>query len=77
VDGTIEVGDHVVAVGAGATVKADLVARAVKVSGAVTGNDTAREVVDLRETGSIEGDVKAPRFSMAEGAQIRGKVETA
>jgi cytoskeletal protein CcmA (bactofilin family) len=77
VDGAIEVGDHAVVVGVGATIKADLAAKTIKVSGTVTGNVTARELVELRETASIDGDVKAPRLSMADGAQIRGKVETA
>ena len=76
VDGTIEVGDHRVMIGAGAKIKADLVAKSVSISGAVIGNVTAREKVELKETGTVEGNIQAPRFSMADGAIVHGKVET-
>jgi cytoskeletal protein CcmA (bactofilin family) len=75
VDGTIEVGNHNLSIGAGATVKAHLTARTITVSGAVTGNVTAAERVDLLPTASIDGDIVTPRLSMADGAVIRGKVD--
>jgi cytoskeletal protein CcmA (bactofilin family) len=75
VEGSIELGDHSVTIGPGAVVKADLTAKAITISGAVTGMVRATEKVDLRETGSVEGDIKAPRFVMAEGATVRGRIE--
>ena len=75
VDGTIELGDYALTVGTGAGIKADLVARTITISGAVTGNVTARERVDLRATGSVDGDVIAPKVIMAEGGVINGRVE--
>src|SRR5262245_11579553 len=48
VEGTIEVGDHLLTVGAGAAVKANLVARSILISGAVVGNVTATERLDLK-----------------------------
>jgi cytoskeletal protein CcmA (bactofilin family) len=75
VEGTIELGNHGLTIGAGATIKADLVARTVTISGAVTGNVTAAERVELRATGSVDGNIAAPRLVMAEGAVVRGKVE--
>lgn len=77
VDGTIEVGNHGLTIGAGAAVKADLVARSVIISGAVTGNVTASERVDLNNTGSVEGDITTPRLAMADGATVKGKVDAA
>src|SRR5262245_49590175 len=77
VDGTIEVGDHRLTIGAGAEIKADLVARSVSINGNVIGNVTAREKVELKETASVEGNIQAPRFSMADGAIVQGRVETA
>ena len=76
VDGTIEVGDHRLTIGAGAEIKADLVARSVSISGDVTGNVTAREKVELSESATVLGNIQAPRFRMAEGAIVQGKVET-
>jgi cytoskeletal protein CcmA (bactofilin family) len=75
VDGTIELGQHGLMIGSGAAIKADLVARTITISGAVTGNVTASERVDLRATGVVDGDIATPRLLMAEGAIIRGRVD--
>jgi cytoskeletal protein CcmA (bactofilin family) len=73
-EGTIEVGDHALTIGPGAEVKADLVAKTIIIHGSVVGNVTARERLDLRANASVEGNVKAPRFAMADGALLRGRV---
>ena len=75
VEGTIELGDHGLTIGSGAEIKADLVAQTITISGAVTGNVTATAVVDLRSTGSVDGDITTPRLIMADGAVIKGKVD--
>jgi cytoskeletal protein CcmA (bactofilin family) len=75
VKGTIEVGDHSLKIGAGATVTADLTAKAITISGAVTGNVTASEKVLLEPSASVDGDIATPRLIMADGAIVKGKVE--
>ena len=75
VEGTIEVGDHNLNIGPGAAVKADLIAKTVSISGAVTGNVMASEKVNLQPTGSVDGDITTPRLVMADGAIIKGRVE--
>jgi cytoskeletal protein CcmA (bactofilin family) len=75
VEGTIEVGDHVLMVGARAAVKANLVARSILISGTVIGNVTATDRLDLQATGSIEGDISSPRLVMVDGAVVKGRVE--
>jgi len=75
VEGTIELGDHCLTIGVDAAVKADLFARAITISGAVTGNVRASERIDLRSTGSVNGNINAPRLLMADGATVAGKVE--
>src|SRR2546425_8306628 len=70
VEGTIEVGNHVLMVGPGAAVKANLVARSILISGSVIGNVTATERVDLQATGSVEGDLNSPRLVMVDGAVV-------
>lgn len=76
VEGSIEVGNHGLILGASATVKANLMARSITISGAVIGNVTARERIDLHATGSVEGSISSPRLVMAEGAIVNGKIET-
>jgi cytoskeletal protein CcmA (bactofilin family) len=75
VEGTIELGNHALTIGSGATIRADLAALTITISGSVTGNVTAASLVDLRATGSVEGDITTPRLIMAEGAFIKGKVD--
>src|SRR3954470_978705 len=62
VDGTIDAGKHELTIGAGAAIRANLTARAMLIAGAVTGNVTATERIELSATGSVQGDVKAARL---------------
>ncbi len=75
VEGTIELGDHSLTIGAGASVKADLVAQTIIISGAVAGNVRASVKVDLQATGSVNGDVVAPLLVVEDGAVITGRVD--
>jgi cytoskeletal protein CcmA (bactofilin family) len=77
VEGTIVVGDHTLTVGPGATVKADLTARTITVSGAVIGKVRAHELLDLRATGSVVGEIVAASLRMADGAMVAGPVDAA
>jgi len=73
--GTIELGDHSLTIGPTASVVADLVAKNVSVSGKVKGNVMGAAKVELKATGSIEGDVTAPSFVMDLGGALAGKVD--
>lgn len=75
VEGKIELKDHVLTIGPHGQIKAQIFAKAVVVLGEVTGNITASEKVDIRENGSVDGDVVAPRVAIAEGAHFRGSVD--
>jgi cytoskeletal protein CcmA (bactofilin family) len=74
VEGSIELGDHSLTIGPGSAIKADLAAKTIIISGAVIGNVKASERLELRENASITGDITTPRFLMAEGAMVSGKV---
>jgi cytoskeletal protein CcmA (bactofilin family) len=76
VEGSIELGDHSLTIGIGAGVKADLRAKVIVINGAVTGNIHATEKVELRSTGSVEGNISTPQLLLAGGATVNGKVET-
>jgi cytoskeletal protein CcmA (bactofilin family) len=45
------------------------------VVGTVTGRVTARDRIDIRSTGTVAGDIVSPRLVIAEGGNLRGKVE--
>ncbi len=75
VEGTIQLRDHVLTIGVNGKIKAQVFAKIVIVLGEVTGNVTATEKVDIRDNGSVDGDVVAPRVAIAEGAHFRGSVD--
>jgi cytoskeletal protein CcmA (bactofilin family) len=77
VEGTIEVRDHRLTIGPDADIRADIVAKTVIVCGKLTGTITAHYKVDIRETGRVDGDILSPRLAMADGAVLRGRVDTA
>jgi len=75
VEGKIELRDHVLTIGPNGRIKAELFAKSVVVLGEVIGNVSASEKVDIRENGSVEGDITSPRVAIAEGAHFRGSVD--
>jgi cytoskeletal protein CcmA (bactofilin family) len=75
VEGTIQLKEHVLTIGANGRIKAQIFAKAVIVFGEVTGNVTASEKVDIRDNGSVDGDIISPRVAIAEGAHFRGSVD--
>jgi cytoskeletal protein CcmA (bactofilin family) len=76
VEGTIELGDHDLTIGAGASVVADLVAKNITISGEVKGDVVGSGTVVLKSSAKVEGDINAPTFVMDEGATLSGKVDT-
>ena len=74
VEGSIELGGHSLTIGQEANINANLLAKTVVISGKVKGNIKGVEKVDLSSTASVTGDITAPRFSMADGATVTGKI---
>src|ERR1019366_10635008 len=75
VEGTIQLREHVLTIGPNGKIKAQVFAKWVIVLGEVTGNVTATDKVDIRDNGSVDGDIVAPRVAIAEGAHFRGTVD--
>jgi cytoskeletal protein CcmA (bactofilin family) len=75
VEGRVELRDHVLTIGPNGRIKAEVFAKAVIVLGEIIGNVTATEKVDIRDRGSVDGDIVAPRVAIAEGAHFRGSVD--
>ena len=67
--------EHVLTIGPNGKIKAQVFAKSVIVLGEVTGNVTASEKVDIRDNGSVDGDIVSPRVAIAEGAHFRGSVD--
>jgi cytoskeletal protein CcmA (bactofilin family) len=74
-EGRIELRDNVLTIGPNGKIRAEVFAKSVIVLGEVTGNVTASEKVDIRDNGSVDGDIASPRVAIAEGAHFRGSVD--
>jgi cytoskeletal protein CcmA (bactofilin family) len=75
VEGTIELRNNVLTIGPNGRVKAEVFAKTVIVWGTVNGNITASERIDIREEGSVDGNIVSPRVAIADGAHFRGSVD--
>lgn len=75
VEGKIELKDNVLTIGPNGRIKAAVFAKAVIVLGEVHGNIAASEKVDIRDGGSVDGDIVSPKVAIAEGAHFRGSVD--
>ena len=75
VEGKIDLPSHQLTIGDGGRVKAELTAKTVLVQGRVTGNVTATERVEVQSSGVVDGDIRAPRLLVAEGAVVNGAIE--
>jgi cytoskeletal protein CcmA (bactofilin family) len=74
-EGSVTLPNHTLTIGPHAEIKAAIAAKAVVVMGAVTGNVTAGERIEIQNTGSVNGDVVSPRLAIADGGSLRGKVQ--
>lgn len=74
-EGTIDVAEHTVTVGAQGQVKSEVRARQVVVHGSVAGKITAREKIEIRRTGNVVGDLIAAGVAIEDGAYFKGSIE--
>ena len=49
--------------------------KSIEIAGQVTGDITAKEKVEIAPGGRAQGDVKAQRFLIADGAVFKGNVD--
>jgi cytoskeletal protein CcmA (bactofilin family) len=75
IEGTVTLGEHCLTVGVGAAIQANLTAHTLIISGAVTGNVKATDRIEIKETGSVDGDITTPRLAVRDGAVLRGRIE--
>ncbi len=75
VEGSITLSGNRVTVGRNGVVAANINAREIVVIGKVRGNLTASDRVDIRNEGSLTGDVVAQRISIEDGAFFKGGID--
>ncbi len=75
VEGSINLSGNRVTIGRNGVVAANINAREIVVIGKVRGNLTASDRVDIRNEGSLTGDVVAQRISIEDGAFFKGGID--
>lgn len=74
IEGEIRV-DAPVMIGAEGVVQGPVSGQVVRIGGRVIGNVSAGDRVEVATSGTLEGDIQAPRIVIAEGAFFKGRVE--
>jgi cytoskeletal protein CcmA (bactofilin family) len=75
VEGAINLPGNRVTVGRNGQIQANVNAKEVVVLGKVKGNITASDRVDIRNEGSLAGDVVCQRISIEDGAYFKGSID--
>lgn len=75
VEGTIDLSQNCLTIGPNGDVRAHVKIRSVTVLGRLEGSVTATEKIEIRKTGSLEGDLVTPRIVIEDGAVFRGNID--
>ena len=75
VEGKIELKDHNLVVGSTGKIQAEIHAKAVTIQGEVTGNVRAEDRIEISTSGTVKGDLVAPRIIISDGARFKGSVD--
>src|SRR6202790_2075629 len=75
VEGLIQLDERKLTVGTTAKVTADIIARDVVVYGTVKGNLRAKDRIEIKKDGSVNGDLTTARIMIEDGAYFKGSVE--
>ena len=75
VEGLIQLDERKLTVGATAKLTADIIAREVVVFGSVKGNLRAKDRIEIKKDGSVNGDLTTARIMIEDGAYFKGSIE--
>lgn len=75
IEGQIELANHQLTIGPNGRLRAEVNAKSIVVIGQVTGNLTASERIEIQATGVVQGDIRAPRLNVEEGAVLNGGID--
>lgn len=75
VEGKVDLKQNNITVGRNGHLKADLYGRIISIEGEVEGNLFGGEQVVLRQSGTVRGNITAPRVSLEDGSKFKGSID--
>ena len=75
VEGSISLKKNLVTIGKDGRVNATVNAQSIRVEGAVEGELRGREQVIVTRTGSVSGNIVAPRVTLEDGCRFKGAID--
>ncbi|WP_444930614.1 polymer-forming cytoskeletal protein [Microbulbifer sp. SSSA002] len=75
VDGTVIMVGHNLSVGTGGAVTANIHAKNIVVEGTLDGDALADELIEIRNTAQVNGNLIAPRIKLDDGGKFRGSMD--
>ena len=75
IEGTVIMEGHDLSVGAGGELNANIHAKNIVVEGALTGDALAEELIEIRRTAIVKGNLTAPRIQLDDGGKFRGSMD--
>jgi len=75
VEGKVEVPRHSVTIGKNGTIKADIYGKIITVEGTVEGNLYGDEQLIVRHSGTVRGNIVAPRVALEDGSNFKGNID--
>ena len=75
VEGTVNLLANELVVGESGNVRADIVAKTVRVHGEVQGDITGKENVVICSTSDVKGNIVTPRMTLEDGARFKGSID--
>src|SRR5262245_13666184 len=76
VEGKVELNHHNLCIGVRGKAHAEIHAKNVIIAGHVTGSIFASELVEIKQSGSVQGNIQCSRISIADGASFTGRLDT-
>ncbi len=75
VEGRIELKKNNVTVGKSGNVQADIYGKIISVEGEVEGDLFGEEKIIVRKSGTVRGNMTAPRVNLEDGAKFKGAID--
>lgn len=75
VEGTIDLKNNHLTVGAQGVVKANLMAKTITIEGTVEGDLIGQERIEIKSSSNVKGNLVAARVTLEDGAKFRGSID--